>query len=122
MPKKKDLILIAVLLCVSLAGLGIIRLLQTGEGAYVTVTVGGEVYGTYELDCSQVIEVDDDLGYNRIVIDDGYVYMESADCPDLYCVKHARIHNSHESIICLPHELVVEITGGGTADVDAVAQ
>lgn len=122
MLKKKDMILICALLCVAVAGLIIVQLMQRQSGAMVTVTVGGKTYGTYSLIIPQIIEVEDDMGYNRIVIEDGYVYMEEADCPDQYCVKHAKIHYSHETIICLPHELVVEISGGENMDVDVVTQ
>lgn len=122
MLKKKDMILIGALLCVAVAGLLIVQLMQRQSGALVTVTVAGNTYGTYSLDSSQVIEVEDEMGYNLIVIEDGYVRMEEADCPDQYCVKHAKIHYSHETIICLPHELVVEISGGENMDVDIVTQ
>mgnify|MGYP002574392278 CR=1 FL=1 len=58
----------------------------------------------------------------REVIENGSVHMEDADCPDQYCVQHAAIRSSHETIICLPHELVVEITGGDVSDVDIITQ
>lgn len=122
MLKKKDMILIGVLLCIAIAGLIIVQVMQRQSGALVTVTVDGEVYGTYGLDDSQTIEVKDGDGFNRIVIEDGFVWMEAADCPDQYCVKHAKIHYSHETIVCLPHELVVEISGGEELDVDVVTQ
>ena len=116
MPKKKDFILIGVLLVIALVGLAVTRLLQHQSGASVTITVGGEVYGTYPLNQSREIEISDDKGYNKVVIENG------ADCPDQYCVQHAAIHSSHETIICLPHELVVEITGGEVSDVDVITQ
>ncbi len=118
MIKKNDLILVAVLLCIALMGMGVVRLLQSEDGAGVTVSIGGSVYGTYSLNQYKVIEIEDDMGYNRIVIDNGYVYMEEADCPDQYCVSHAKIHYSNESIICLPHEMVVSISSDEESDVD----
>ena len=122
MPKKRDFILIGVLLVIALAGLAVTRLLQHQSGASVTITVGGEVYGTYPLNHSSEIEISDDKGYNKVVIENGSVHMEDADCPDQYCVQHAAIRSSHETIICLPHELVVEITGGDVSDVDIITQ
>ena len=122
MPKKKDFILIGVLLVVALVGLVVTQQLRRGSGASVTITIGGEVYGTYPLDQSKVIEINDEKGYNKVVIENGSVHMEDANCPDQYCVQHAAIHASHETIICLPHELVVEITGGQVSDVDVITQ
>ena len=89
MPKKRDFILIGVLLIIALAGLAVTRLLQHQSGASVTITVGGEVYGTYPLNQSREIEISDDKGYNKVVIENGSVHMEDADCPDQYCVQHA---------------------------------
>lgn len=122
MIRKKDIMMIAVLLILALAGLGIVQYMQRDAGATVTVTVDGKIYGTYALNTSQTIEFDEDTGYNRIVIQDGHVQMEEADCPDQYCVQHAPIHYNHETIICLPHKLVVEISGGEASDVDITAQ
>ena len=48
--------------------------------------------------------------------------MESSDCHNQVCVNHKPISRSGESIICLPHKVVVQIEGGKEADVDAVAQ
>lgn len=47
--------------------------------------------------------------YNLLVVDEERVWMQAADCPDQICVHHIPIMGSGESIICLPHKLVVEI-------------
>lgn len=52
-----------------------------------------------------------DTPYNLLCITAGSVRMESADCRDQICVHHKPISGSRESIICLPHKLVVEIIG-----------
>ena len=44
-----------------------------------------------------------------IEIKDGEVSVKEADCPDKICVNHKKISNVGESIICLPHKLVIEI-------------
>jgi hypothetical protein len=107
---------------VAVVGLVIVQKLQSEAGATVTVTMGGETYGTYPLDKNTTVEMESDAGYNRMIIEDGYVRMEEADCPDQYCVKHAKIHYNHETIVCLPHELVIEISGGDNSEVDVVTQ
>ena len=50
-------------------------------------------------------------GYNLISVTDGKVVVESADCKDQICVRHKSVSSKGESIICLPHRLVVEIVG-----------
>lgn len=56
--------------------------------------------------------------YNLIAVVDGEVTMEAADCRDQICVRHKPISSDRESIICLPHKLVITIAGreeaGGT--------
>ncbi len=48
--------------------------------------------------------------------------MVYADCPDLICVKARQISRTGESIVCLPHGIVVTVTDSYTSgtDVDAV--
>lgn len=58
------------------------------------------------------------IGYNLISVRDGSVSMEAADCRDQICVRHKPISKAGESVICLPHRLIVEITGAEQADDD----
>lgn len=51
------------------------------------------------------------VGYNLISVTDGMVVVEAADCKDQICVRHKPILSKGESIICLPHRLVVEVVG-----------
>ena len=37
--------------------------------------------------------------------------MTEADCPDGYCKRQGEISTEKETIVCLPHKLVVEIQG-----------
>ena len=60
-------------------------------------------------------------GTNHIVIQDNAVYMSDADCPDKLCVHTGTIHKTGETIVCLPHRVVVEITGT-TDTFDVVVQ
>lgn len=59
-----------------------------------------------------VPEVPRDGSYNLISVTEGVVAMESADCRDQICVRHKPISAVGESVICLPHRLVIEISGG----------
>ena len=44
-----------------------------------------------------------------IRIEDGQAYMEEADCPDGYCMEQGGISGQKQTIVCLPHKLVVEV-------------
>ena len=71
---------------------------------------------------NQEIEIQSSAGTNGVLIEDGNVRMKYSDCHNQICVEHAPISRSGESIICLPHKLVVEVRGGKEADVDAIAK
>lgn len=61
--------------------------------------------------------------YNLLVLSENGVAMEAADCRDQICVNHRPVSRGGESIICLPHRLVVEIAGGTDESApDAVAK
>lgn len=106
---KRDIFLIIGLLAV--AGLSYLFLVKSREqtGNRIVITVDGEEYGAYPLDQDREIEVKSKSGYNVVVIEDGQVYIKEADCPDKYCVKQGKISGRHESLVCLPHKLIVEV-------------
>ena len=51
-----------------------------------------------------------DGGSNQLLIQDGTVTMTDADCDDKTCVKTGSIKETGQSIVCLPHRLVITIT------------
>ena len=109
---RNDIILIACLLIA--AAIGLVYLFGfRSKGDVVKVTVDGKIYGTYSLNknTSQDIytgEKGDRL--NRLIIKDGKAYVETATCSDGICVKHSRIFRDGESIVCLPHGVVITVT------------
>ncbi len=58
--------------------------------------------------------------YNLIFCENGTLRMIQSDCPDKICVHHAAISKTGESIICLPHKIVVQITGAEEKTLDGV--
>ena len=85
----------------------------------VEVCVEGEVIKTYPLSKDSDYYMEDKLSIgNTLVIDGGFVYIKDANCNDELCVKQGRIKRANESIICLPHKLVVKITSGDDSGSD----
>ena len=94
----------------------------------VTAEVDGKEWGSWSLDKDQVIEIDTDYGHNELTIKDGAAYMTDADCPDKYCIQMGKATHTGDSIVCLPHKLVIEITSSASdasssdLDIDTVAR
>ncbi len=78
-----------------------------------------EIYGTYDLSEEQTINIKTDEGSNTIDIHDGIVDMTDADCKDQYCVKDRPIHYNNQSIVCLPHQLLVKIESEQESEIDS---
>lgn len=115
--KKNDVILAVIVLIVAAAGLLLYMNLGKQTAGTVTVTVDGEVFGTYSLENDQGIQIYDT---NYLVIKDGQADMVEADCPDQICVEHKAVSKNKESIVCLPNKVIVEVVGGEEAELDAV--
>ena len=119
--RKNDIILAAVLVVIA-ALIWLFIYMARSEGAYVLVTVDGEVFGEYPLDTDAEICIGDDESYNILVIKDGSAAITKASCPDKLCVNQGKINYDGQSIICLPNKVVVEVQGGEMSDYDAVAK
>ena len=107
--KKKDIILGIGIITVALLMLLFMQINRGEEGDRIQVTLDGKVYGTYSLEKDQVIEIEEGSFYNKIRVEDGKAYMEEANCPDGYCEELGKISRHTQTIVCLPHKLVVEV-------------
>jgi len=116
--KKRDFILIGVILAVALILFGIIELSKE-EGAYVLVRVDGTEVARYSL--SDDGEYSLNGGTNILCVKDGKAYLTDADCPDHLCVKQGKIDKSGETITCLPNKLTVTVYGAEDAGVDLIS-
>lgn len=110
--RKKDLIFIFSILIFAVFLLLIQRVYGNAqdEADLVKITVNQKLYGTYDLNKNQTITIQNDLGINTIQIQNKDVWMEEADCPDGYCKEQGHISKNKQTIVCLPHKLVVEIS------------
>ncbi len=109
MIKKKDIMLACGVIAVALILLVILKFTNRESGTQIEIRVNGQTYGTYDLNKNQKITVDTEYGHNLVVIADGQAYMSEADCPDGYCKNQGKISHENETIVCLPHKLVVEV-------------
>ncbi len=107
--KKKDIILGIGIIAAALLMLLVLQINRGEEGNRIQVILDGKIYGTYSLEKNQVIEIEEGSFYNKIRVEDGKAYMEEANCPDGYCEEQGKISGRTQTIVCLPHKLVVEV-------------
>lgn len=87
---------------------------ETTDGYYL-ITLNGDVARVEYFVNKPELKIAEGTSYNLISVADRTVVMEEADCKDQICVHHKPISSVRESIICLPHRLVVEIAGDDAA-------
>lgn len=117
---KWDACLLAGLLLLTLLIWVSFNLINKKESEFVIVLRDGEVIAGYPLLEDQAMTISDESGYNLLMISDGEASISDADCPDRLCVRQKAISRKGESIICLPHKLVILIESREEGDVDAI--
>jgi Uncharacterized protein conserved in bacteria len=109
--QKRDFLLITTIILIIVISAQMILPVWRHAGEVIHITIDGKLYGEYNLSQNQTITINDTLGYNRVIIQSGSAYMDEADCPDKYCIAYKPIQNNGQTIICLPHKLVIEVMG-----------
>lgn len=97
------------------------NLLNKKEADLVLVLQDGEVIAEYPLSEDHAVTISsDENGYNLLMISGKEASVSDANCPDRLCVSQKAISRRGESIICLPHKLVILIESMEEGDVDAI--
>ncbi len=97
---------------------------QHSDVGVAEVSVDGEVLYTYDLQqvrtSPERIVIGETGAENVLEIGTGYIMVEYASCPDQVCVRMGKISKPGETIVCLPHKLIVTIREGGSGDGDEI--
>ena len=108
--KKKDFILIFVVLIVIVSTFGINYFVNTKSGENIEIYVDNKLYKTYSIDDEEKLKIESEDGYNIVKIHDHGVEIIEATCPDKVCVNSGFITKPSESIVCLPNKVHIKIT------------
>ena len=119
--RKKEIIDVLILVIIAVISFVCIRFFVEDNGRYVKVYVNDKLTKTFDLDKDQKYFIETKKGYNLLIIKDGKARVADADCPNRICVDKGAISKNDESIICLPHHVVVTIESNKSSKVDAVA-
>lgn len=95
-----------------------------GSNLVANVTVDGKLFKTVKLTKEeQTIDVRSEHGYNILKVHDYGIEMFDADCPDKVCLSFGLITRPKQTIVCLPHRVLVEIASvSGEEEVDGYVQ
>lgn len=107
--RKRELFLILGLLLIG--GLLALLLYPSDTGHAIQISVDGNEIATYPLAVDQVIPITGVSGENLLVIENGSAWITEADCPDHLCENMPKISHVGETIVCLPHRVVVTVLG-----------
>lgn len=120
--KKADIFLLLGILGIASILLLTIQLGVKKMGETAVIKVDGVVVKELSLHENTKVEIEGyQGGINQVIVEDGKVFMSYADCPDVLCVRTGKISKTGETIVCLPHRIVVEIQGAKEA-YDSVVQ
>lgn len=110
MKRRNEFILVAILAVLIITAFIFMRIQQTKDAFTVEVSIDGKETATYQLNEKIDTWIDGyQGGKNHLIINDSTVKIEEADCPDKLCVKQGVISKSGETVVCLPHRVVVTI-------------
>lgn len=116
---NQRLSLIVVVAVVALVVVAVMAVTMFGVRTPVDKAIVHASDGTVqELPLSQdaVVAVAMDKGTNEVEVKGGQVRVRDADCPNHDCVDQGWISCAGQQIVCLPHELWIEIVADESTD------
>ena len=118
---KNDLMLICALLLLA-GGIRVYMQATRTQGGEAVVTLDGDEIMRLPLEVDTLLPVAQAEGNaNSVEICDGAVRVVAANCPDRVCERQGWIRYDGETIVCLPHRLIVTVVGGESVT-DATSQ
>jgi hypothetical protein len=125
--KVGDLVLVALVVVAAAASVMIVSSARAGEkGSLAIIQVNGREVKRVALGPGQArrtIKIKSGGGYNLVEVEGGRVRVIDADCRDRVCLGMGWAETSGDSIICLPHRVVVRVVGRRASNgVDTVVE
>ena len=106
--KKGDFIVFGMVILISVVCFFVFTFSGT-SGKKIKVTVNNTPFASYPLEHDGKYQIKTEFGTNTLVIENGSAHFSDSDCRDKTCEKMGKIGKEGQSIICLPHKIVVEV-------------
>lgn len=104
---KRDGIFILIVIFAVAVFFILINFVFKKDASFVELSVNGELIETYSLSEDGTFKVFENNIINNFEIKDGKVRMIEADCPDGTCKRQGSISKHNETIVCLPHKVIL---------------
>ncbi|MBP3893870.1 MAG: NusG domain II-containing protein [Atopobiaceae bacterium] len=115
--ENRATVVCAAVVALAIGALFALRLAMSGPKAGRLVALvhdaEGEVH-VMPLDRDDTLVVTTSAGTNTVAVEDGAVRMVDADCPQRTCLQATPLRTPGRQIICLPHELWIEVATEGS--------
>ena len=118
---RNDVLLAVVLLLLG-GALALFLWFTRQTGGTVSVQIDGKVVLELPLNEDRTLVLGGGEHTNTLVIEGGKARVVEASCPDRICVRQGAVQYAGESIVCLPHKLVVTVEGGPPPDIDGTVR
>jgi hypothetical protein len=122
---KADKVLIVILLLLSFVGVALsIFIFPLAADQVAEVTLNGKLIKTIPLKMGyqQEFRVGTEEEYDIIKVENGYIWVEEANCPDQLCVRTGKISHIPQQIVCLPYRMVIKIVSSSPSDIDEITR
>ncbi len=121
--RKGDLLVLVVVMLIGLLFLYNYYIRQEKLGNVAVLEIDGKVVKKFNLGADlNEYRVETKDGYNVLAFQDGKVRVIDADCPDKICVKFGWVQHVGQTIVCLPHKVIIRIENeSANFELDGVA-
>lgn len=123
--KRNDLILLGGILFLAIISFCLYTAFYHKAGKTVQVSIDGKVTKEFPLNKNTRYTIHSKKnGRNILQIKNGYASISDANCPDQLCVHQKKIHNTGETLVCLPHKVIVSVVSKENSQdtLDGIAQ
>ena len=122
--KKYTISTMDVLIAVSIVLFGFYHLLLTKEPAdnnkKIVIYKGSTILKQLRIDTDNIINLDAYGISMQVEVANQKIRVLSSSCKRQICVQKGWIHNVRDAIICIPNDIIIEITGE-TSEYDAIS-
>ena len=117
-----DGILLCSIIFIALLSFALTPRWMLSGGKVLEIRSGAKIVGRYSLNNHRRVKVGGRLGTTSVLIENGRARIESSPCPHKICCGMGAIGSEGGSLVCVPNEVIVTITGEQAEDLDAVSR